>query len=170
MTSINREMGSYLRRRKGSGILEFSRAASASGGSSWWSDLLSRVRRSEQDDLLMMEDELKAREVEIEQVKELGQELAEDQEREVSLYHRLRSLFSRKPVPDDDEAEFAAAQAAEAAENTPDVQADFRDLAQIQMRWLGRMPSRVMQEFKESEDHRKLIDILQRRGVAKKTE
>jgi hypothetical protein len=52
----------------------------------------------------------------------------------------------------------------------PDVSVtdDFRAIAQIQMRWLGRLPTRVKEEFKESEDYHRYVEILQRRGVGKK--
>lgn len=182
MAGINRDMDSYLRRRKGGGVFSFSssRPSSSGTGPSWWSGLFAGKAREddgldsvEREELMTMEQDLKTREEEIEHVKEFEEELEERQEQEVGLYHKLRRFFSGGPQApvDDDEAAFLAAQAAsdaQAALNTPDVQADFRDLAQIQMRWLSRMPSRMMTEFKESEDFRKLTEILERRGVAKR--
>ncbi len=181
MAGINRDMDSYLRRRKSGSVFSFSSGSpSANTGSSWWSGLFAGKPRKdegldsmEREELMTMEQDLKTREEEIEHVKEFEEELEERQEQEVGIYHKLRRFFSGGPRPpvDEDEAAFIAAQAAADAQNalnTPDVQADFRELAQIQMRWLGRMPSRMMTEFKESEDFAKLSEILQRRGVAKK--
>lgn len=179
MAGINRDMDSYLRRRKGGGFSFSSNRPSSD--SSWWSGVFSRgtakesaqIDRVEREQLAAMETDMKTREEEIEHVQEFEEELEEEQEREVSFYHKLRNLFGRTDAPDEDDADFVAAQAAADAQNalnTPDVQADFRELATIQMRWLGRMPSRVMQEFKESEDFHKLSEILTRRGVAKRKE
>ena len=176
-------MDSYLRRRKGGGVFSFvgSKPSTADAGPSWWSGLFSGKAREddgldsvEREELMTMEQDLKTREEEIEHVKEFEEELEDRQEQEVGIYHKLRRFFGGNQVPvDEDDAAFVAAQAAADAQtalNTPDVQADFRELAQIQMRWLGRMPSRMMTEFKESEDFTKLSEILQRRGVAKKKE
>ncbi len=180
MSGINGDMDSYLRKRKSNGLFSFgSGSPSGNSGPSWWSGILSgkqprdeNLNTVERGQLDAMENEMRARKDEIEHVKEYEDELEEQQEREVGLYHRLRRFFGGSSEPrDEDDAAFAAVQAAEAAQNalnTPDIQADFRALAQIQMHWLGRMPTRVMQEFKESEDFVKLTEILQRRGVAKK--
>lgn len=180
MSRINGDMDSYLRKRKSSGLFSFgSSSPSTNNGPSWWSGILSgkpshdeSLNTVERGKLDAMEQEMQARKSEIEHVKEYEDELEEQQEREVGLYHRLRRFFGGAAAPvDEEDAAFAAVQAAEAAQNalnTPDIQADFRALAQIQMHWLGRMPTRVMQEFKESEDFVKLTEILQRRGVAKK--
>jgi hypothetical protein len=41
-------------------------------------------------------------------------------------------------------------------------------MAQIQVRWLERLPTRIKEEFRDSEDYVKYKEILQRRGVSKK--
>lgn len=91
--------------------------------------------------------------------------LEEEQENRVTFYHKLKNLFSKEQKLEDAYEDLHADTTIQVG---PDVTDDFRTLATIQMRWLERMPTRVKDEFRNSDDYGKYVEILQRRGVARK--
>ena len=56
----------------------------------------------------------------------------------------------------------------ETAIEEDDVSTDFKRLAEIQMKWLDRMSLRAKMDFKDSDDRGEMMEILERRGVARK--
>jgi hypothetical protein len=168
--SMNNEMDRYLRGRRRKKAFAF--INQREGGASLWSRLFAPRPLVEEDytpsekaQLHAMETEIKKGEKKLEQALPSEEsELAEMQEERVSLYTKFTRLFQREHKVED------AYEQLETAPVTQDVTAteDFRKLAQIQMRWLERMPTRVKDEFKESDDYKAYVEILQRRGVAKR--
>jgi DNA repair exonuclease SbcCD ATPase subunit len=157
---FNDEMDRYMRGRK---------HPSYDSKNSWWSKMLQPKENIPQQDeatLHVMEKDIKQTSEKLEAVKEEEHELEVEQEQKVSLYQRFMKLFQREQRMEEDIAELEMK--TQPVANDPSVTEDFRTLAQIQMRWLGRMPTRMKDEFKESEDYQKYAEILQRRGVARK--
>lgn len=160
---INKDLDRYLRGKK-----------KGYAGPSWWDGMFSpkpkelprdELSPAEMRKLQSMEMDLKREEEKMKTVREYEHELEDDQEEKVSFYHKMRRMFGRDERADtDDVVELPE----EAPKHDTGVVDDFRTLAQIQMRWFDRLPTRVKEEFKESDDYRKYVEILQRRGVAKK--
>ncbi len=146
-------------------------------GSGWWErtffprkdsdnfthDEIVKVTAMEQD-IKKGEERLSAAETPHEQ-----EMLAEKQEERVSLYQKFLGIFKVERKMEDEyqtingEQLHAKVQAPE-----PAITEDFKTLAQIQLRWFERMPTRIKEEFRESEDYEKYKEILMRRGVVKK--
>jgi len=142
---------------------------------SWWSKMFSDKKQIPQDEftpdeeleLQRMEQELKQDATRIARAAPEEQEhLKDEQEQKVSFYQRVRRLFAKEERLED-EYEQVEQMKQSAPQNDPAVSEDFRTLAQIQLKWFDRLPTRVKEEFKESEDFGKYKDILKRRGVAK---
>jgi hypothetical protein len=161
MADINRDLDRYLRKRQ---------SERSGDGPSFFDKMFSGAKHSErlspdeEDEIEMVEHELKQGEREIETVHELEHELEERQERKVGLYHRLLRWFSRGPEREEHIELPARAPPAEDEHAAHDV----RTLSEISMRWLGRLPTRIRDEFKASEDYTVFTGILERRGIAKK--
>lgn len=167
MVDMNRDMDKYLRSRKNNRGYQ-------DRGPSWWNSIFSPkpaelpvedLSPTEMQRLQSMESDLKKTERKIETVKAIEHDLEEEQEQKVGFYHHVRRFFGQTHSPEHEEEAFTMP-------NTPVVDAsvseDFKRLAAIQMRWLDRLPSRIKDEFKESDDYHTYVEILQRRGVAKK--
>jgi hypothetical protein len=161
--AMNTDMDKYLRDRKRAKTFDFVNQKP------WWSKMFSSqpkddYHEEEQSRLESMEREIKRGDDRIKEAVVQEEQLEEMQEERVSLYTRFRRLFQKEKKL---EEAYEHAQAME--QQAPDVGVtdDFRTLAQIQMRWLSRMPTRVKEEFKESEDFKTYSEILKRRGVAK---
>lgn len=153
------EMDRYLRDRKKS-------------TPSWWTKIF-EVKRAPMEDfteeqtvkLKTMEQEIKRGAEEQAQIKAEEERIDMEQEERVTLYERFFNLFRREQKLDQEYAEVV-----EMKEQVVDtsVTDDFRKLAQIQVQWLSRLPTRVKEEFKESEDYNVYTEILTRRGVMKR--
>lgn len=157
---MNSEMDRYLRqRRRSKGFYEPEQ-------SFWASWFAPKERLAENDKVVLetMETDIKKGQEDIEHVQHIEEQLEEQQEARVSLYERFLRLFQQEQKV---EEEFHELQQNVVVNDTA-VTDDFRALAQIQMRWLDRMPTRVKEEFKESDDYHQYVEILQRRGVAKR--
>jgi|GEM_PF-6582659 len=173
--AFNDDMDSYLRGRKRGRALEF--VNRPRDGPGWWDQLWAPKPRAPEEDLMpdeqakleAIEHDLDRGEVRIERARDPAQqaELSMEQEDKVSFYHRLRGLFAKERKVEDayDELEHSEPMNVVIAADVTD---DFRTLASIQVRWFDRMPTRVKDEFKTSEDYEKYVEILQRRGVARK--
>lgn len=178
MVDINRDLDRYLRKRKNPDAFTFSFDVSAgepSGGeqTSWWDKMFSpkpkeapkeKLSPSEMRRLEAMETEIKAGERRIRDVEEYEHALEEEQEEKVSLYHQVLRFFQQSHKSDDDQIETVEID----FEENENVQDDFRKLAQIQLRWLERLPRRVKEDFMNSPDYDELASIYERRGVAKR--
>lgn len=157
---MNSEMERYLRqRRRSKGFYEPEQPF-------WTGWFAPKERIAEEDKVVLetMETDIKKGADEIEHVQHIEEQLEERQEARVSLYERFLRLFQQEQKV---EEEFHELQENVAVNDTA-VTDDFRALAQIQMRWLDRMPTRVKEEFKGSDDYHQYVEILQRRGVAKR--
>lgn len=170
--SINNDMDRYLRDRRRNKTFAF--VNKRESGPSLWDRLFApRPKDLVQEDLTptetaklhAMETDIKKGEQRLEQASpDEEREMAEIQEERVSLYTKFLRLFEREHKVEDAYAQLETPVVA----NDAVVTDDFRKLAQIQMRWLERMPTRVKDEFKESDDYHTYVEILQRRGVARK--
>jgi hypothetical protein len=149
---MNGDMDRYLRDRK-----------KPRPSDNWWTNMFSRKQEFPHDEELALqsvEKEIRHGEEHIHEMKHEEELLEEEQEQRVSLYEKLVRMFQREKHHEyAEEIEMPVPDAA-----TTD---DFRRLAQIQMRWFERLPTRVKEEFKESEDYKAYKEILTRRGVAK---
>lgn len=160
MADINRDLDRYLNRRK-DGVRYT--------GPGWFDKMFSQAEEEEKAELSPkererleeMEEDIKKREHELEVVHEIEEELEEKQEEEVTLYHKFMRLFKREPQEEHamEEVEIPV---------VDDTHDDFQRLAEIQVRWFSRLPVRFKQAFKESEDFQELVEIYERRGVARK--
>lgn len=168
--NMNREMERYLSERRRKRTFAF-----INQRGSWWDDLF-RPRPvelhedftpTEKAQLHAMETEIKKGEEQLEHASPAEEhDLADMQEERVSLYTKFMRLFEREHKVEDAYTELHTNEVAPAHDEH--VTNDFRKLAQIQMRWLDRMPTRIKDEFKESDDYTTYVEILQRRGVARK--
>ena len=123
---------------------------------------MEELTSDEQAKLQAMEHEIKKGEEKLQKADPaLEPELEAEQEQRVSLYQQFLKLFQR---------EHKLEVAYEQMQTLPDqtVTDDFRTLAGIQIKWLDRLPTRVKEEFKESPDYQTYVEILTRRGVARK--
>jgi predicted oxidoreductase len=159
--AMNTDMDKYLRDRKRAKAVGFANQRP------WWSKMFDKPKddfpEDEQIQLETMERQIKTGDEKLKAAVEHEEELEEVQEERVSLYTKFRRLFQKERKLED------AYEHVQMMEQAPDVAVtdDFRALAQIQMRWLARLPTRVKEEFKESEDFKTYTEILKRRGVAK---
>jgi flagellar biosynthesis/type III secretory pathway protein FliH len=161
------DMDRYLRQRK--------REYRSMDEPSWWSKMFAakpkelpydELTEEERAKLESMEHDIKQGEEQLKRASPDEQaHLEEAQEERVSFYQQIRKLFNREHKAEEayDEFEHLPAPAVDTA-----VTDDFRELAKIQIAWLSRLPPRVMEEFKQSPDYAKYVEILQRRGVAKR--
>lgn len=158
---MNSDMDRYLReRRRSKGFYE---PAKPPFWSSWFAPS-ERIAEEEKMVLDTMEHDIKKGEEQLERVHEVEEKLEEQQEERVSLYQRFMRLFQREQQVEEEIQELKT----ETVVNDTAVSDDFRALAQIQMRWLDRMPTRIKEEFKTSDDYQRYVEILQRRGVVKR--
>ena len=158
--SMNSDLDRYLReRRRSKGFYEPAKPF-------WqgWFAPSDKVAEEEKMVLDTIERDIRRGEEELEQVQAVEQKLEQQQEERVSLYQRFMRLFQHEQQVEEEIHEIKQ----EAAVNDTSVTDDFRALAQIQMRWLDRMPTRIKDEFKGSDDYQAYVEILQRRGVAKR--
>ena len=161
MADINRDLDRYLRRkRENDGVVT---------SSSWFDQMFSsaeekeRLTPPERKSLERVERDIEHTEQEVAIAHELEEHLEEEQERKVGFYHNLMRFFQRREEPREtiELHDVAPAEDLVAKE-------DFRELARIYTVWLSRLPTRIRDEFKESEDYAKMSEILQRRGIAKR--
>ena len=169
-------MDRYLRNRRRNRAFELARGP---GEPSWWDALFStrknipheRFTPEEEAQLHAMETEIKQGEAQLEHASPAQEpQLEAAQEQRVSLYQQFVKLFRREHQVEAVYEQFEHFEPQPVAPVVPDtsVTDDFRTLASIQVRWFERMPTRIREEFKESEDYPKYVEILQRRGVARK--
>ncbi|MDD9953274.1 MAG: hypothetical protein OXR66_02985 [Candidatus Woesearchaeota archaeon] len=162
MSDINRDLDRYLRSRKTSYV--------PSGAKSWWEKVFTKAKQEEMEDLSEeeaekleeIEEEIQHGEEELEAAHEYEQELEVEQERRVSLYHQVLNFFKRQHHEPEEES------FDEVAIEEDEVHADMKRLAEIQMKWFERLPLRAKMDFKDSDDREELLEILERRGVARK--
>jgi hypothetical protein len=167
---INSDMDRYLRDRRRSKTFE---VVNSRSGPSWWDNIFKARKEipneftpEEEAKLHAMETEIKQGEAQLERASpQQEQELEAEQEKRVSLYQQFVRLFQREHKLED---AYEQVEQQPAAVIDASVADDFRTLAGIQMRWFDRLPTRIKDEFKESDDYKKYVEILQRRGVAKK--
>ncbi|MBR9700361.1 hypothetical protein GOV11_00675 [Candidatus Woesearchaeota archaeon] len=169
--SISRDLDRYLSKRKSPST--FSMKFDTSDDDSWLSGFFNKKTKDEvpedelsldeKEKLEMMEEDIKESEEEIEKVHEFEEELEEEQEERVGLYHQLLGMFKRsdKEELEDDDDEVVVFE-------TDEVKDDFRILAAIQLKWFERLPLRHKMAFKDSDDYKQYVAILERRGVARK--
>lgn len=164
MADINRDLDRYLRKRRETGT--------SYEGPGWFDKMFTakekedheRLTPQEQAQLKKVETDIKRKEKEIEMVHEVEEELEEEQEEKVGFYQKLLRFFGQREQKEDEviELEHTAPVEDTAAKE------DFKTLARIQTTWLSRLPTRIRDEFKESEDYTLLTQIYERRGVAKR--
>jgi hypothetical protein len=161
--SMNSDMDRYLReRRRSKGFYE---PAKPFWGS--WFAPTEKIAEEEKMVLDTMESDIRKAEQELQAVQEAEHKMEMIQDERVSLYGKFMRLFQKEQQVQEEFHEIAAAPTAAPVIDTS-VTDDFRKLAQIQMRWLDRLPTRVKDEFKESEDYQHYVEILSRRGVVKR--
>jgi hypothetical protein len=164
-------MDRYLRNRNRGKAFDFVRN-SREHEPSWFGKLFSPripdhdLAPQEEAELKAMETEIKKGEARLERATPAEEpKLEEEQEQRVTMYQQFLKLFKREHQLED---AYTGIQEIQAAAPDETVTRDFRKLAEIQVRWLERLPTRVKDEFRESEDYATYVEILQRRGVAKK--
>lgn len=174
--SFNNEMERYMRDRKRRSL---SYTGDGVESPTWWDRVFFPKKEEPRDQLTAdemakvtaMEQDIKKGEERLEDAEgpEQHEELADKQEARVGLYERFLRMFQTERKMEEDYEHISGEQLhGTTIVNSPDVTEDFKSLALIQVKWFERMPTRVKEEFKESEDYLKYKDILQRRGVAKK--
>jgi hypothetical protein len=172
---FNDEMERYMRGRRRRAH-DYSSGTEATG-QTWWDrvffpkkDEAHEFTPDEMAKVTAMEQDIQRGEEHLEAAETPGQheQLAEKQEERVSLYERFLRMFRFERRMEDEYEHIDGEQLHGAAMNAPDVTDDFRTLATIQVKWFERLPKRIKEEFRESDDFDKYKDILQRRGVAKK--
>jgi len=160
MANINRDLDRYLRQR-GSSTPGYT-------GPGWFDKMFAqaeqeeqtRLTSSEKEKLETMEHEIEHGEEQLEVVQNLEEDLEEKQEQRVGIYHHVMRMFQRKqPEEPIEDVELPV---------NDDSEDDFRRLAEIQVRWFSRLPHRAREEFKDSDDFHDLLEIYERRGVARK--
>ncbi len=179
MTNINRDLDRYLKKRKepqGTFTVSFD-SPTGSTESSWWNKIAGsklepvedteELTPEERVKLESMEGDLRETEERVEAVEEYEDELEDDQERKVSLYHQVLGLFRKRHHPSENE-DIDEIEMPEETLIDSNTNEDFRALARIYLRWMERLPKRVKDEFLESEDYDQMTEILTRRGVARK--
>ena len=169
MTDFNRDLDKYIQRRNDPDTF----SVSFTGG-----DWLNKLIQSSDDDfdsqeereLRAMEGEIATGAAQLEAVHEYEHDLEDEQERKVGLYHQIMGLFKRTHTePQGDDVEIAdMPDMSEFDMQSSNHTDDFRTLAQIQLRWLDRLPRRAKNEFLDSEDYAEMTEILQRQGVARR--
>lgn len=175
--AFNDEMERYMRDRKRRSMTYTGDGASQPG---WWDRVFfpkkedaprDHLTPDEMAKVTAMEQDIKKGEERLEDADDTTHEtLADKQEARVGLYERFLRMFQTERKMEDDYEHIDGEQlhGTTVIKNDPDVTEDFKTLALIQVKWFERMPTRVKEEFKESEDYLRYKDILQRRGVAKK--
>ena len=171
--AFNDDMDRYMHGRRRSYT-----AKADTNGSGWWErtffpkkdsdnftpDEMAKVTAMEQD-IRHGEERLAAAETPYDQ-----EMLAEKQEERVGLYQKFLGMFKVERKMEDEYQTISGEQLHPTKVQAPEpaVTEDFKSLAQIQMRLFERMPTRIKEEFRESEDFEKYKEILMRRGVIKK--
>jgi hypothetical protein len=157
---MNSDMDRYLReRRRSKGFYEPAKPF-------WngWFAPKEKVAEEEKMVLDTIERDIRKGEEDIEHIQEVEHKLEAQQEERVTLYQRFMRLFQHEQQVEEEIHELQQTTVV----NDAAVTDDFRKLAQIQMRLFERLPTRVKEEFKDSDDYHAYVEILQRRGVAKK--
>ncbi len=160
MANINRDLERYLRNRKA--------GKKQPAGPGWFDSIFTSAQEEEEQELTPeeqesieeLENEIEQGEETLEVVHEVEEALEEQQEERVSIYHRILRMFRKDEAPqvEDEEPD----------EDEDDAREDFRQLAEIQVRWLSHLPLRARQAFRDSEDYQTAVEIFERRGVAKR--
>jgi hypothetical protein len=169
MVGFNGDMDRYLRDRKRDKVF------GSHGKRSWFDKIFAPRQDIPQDDLSRdeasklerMEHEIEEGAVQLKHVHDMEEDLEERQEERVSFYQKLRNLFTREHELEHAEERLEMREERD-EQMEQRVQDDFKALARIQIKWMDRLPTRVKEEFKSSDDYLTYREILQRRGVVKK--
>lgn len=161
MADINRDLERYLRKRREQPYSQpgwFEKIFSATS-----EEERQELTKEDREELEHMEQDIHHGEETIEKVHEIEEELEHEQEERVGLYHQIMRFFRRgehAPRIEEDDIEIVPEE---------DSKDDFRKLARIYQTWLGQLPLRKKQAFMESDDYEEFREILERRGVIRKT-
>jgi len=93
--------------------------------------------------------------------KEFEGEKEINEEEKSGIFQKLKSWFSPES---DDEEDFEEIEAQKPAA----VHEDIKEVLKLQNKWLSKLPSKTIKEFKESDDFKKIRELLDKHNLIKK--